>query len=304
MSSKDVSASVRRRLLNHARTNGDDYQRVLTRYAIERLLYRLCRTSARDNYVLKGAMLFITWPPLTFRPTGDLDLLGHGDPTPEAMERLFAEICAVEYPPDGMEFVASTISAEPVREEDDYQGVQLKLRARLGTADVPVQVDVGFGDTVFPPPTRRIFPCLLPEMPAADILMYPPETVIAEKFEAMIRFGAATSRIKDFHDIWATTRAFDFDLATLVIAVGGALRQRGAVILDDYPFALTTAFGDMIDKQSLWSGFLRRSPPSVPPPPLAEVLADLRRFFGPVIAALAFPDGARGTWRRDRGAWE
>jgi hypothetical protein len=304
MSLKDVTASIRQRLLNHAKAHGDDYQRILTRYAIERLLYRLSRTAAAsERYMLKGAMLFVTWPQHTFRPTGDLDLLGHGDFDPKAVGQLFAEICAAEYLADGIVLDPKPISAEPVREDDNYQGVRLMLRARLGTAVIPVQVDIGFGDSVFPQPKRRIFPCLLEEMPAANILMYPAETVIAEKFEAMARFGEATSRMKDFHDIWITIRTFDFDLATLVQAVGGTLRRRGTAAPTDMPFVLTPAFGEIDAKQSMWTGFLRRSPPAFPPPPLVIVLEDLRRVFAPVIAALMLPEGAKANWSHDRAMW-
>jgi hypothetical protein len=303
MSLKDVSASIRQRLLNHAKAHGDVYQRILIRYAIERLLYRLCQTAASERYMLKGAMLFVTWPQHALRPTGDLDLLGSGDSSPDAIRQLFAEICTVEYPADGTVFDPETISAEPVREDDSYQGIRLKLQARLGTAIIPVQVDIGFGDIVFPQPKRRAFPCLLEEMLAATILMYPAETVIAEKFEAMVRFGEATSQMKDFHDIWVTTRIFDFDLATLVQAVGDTLKRRGTAVPRDMPFALTRAFGEIDAKQSMWTGFLRRSPPALPPPPLAIVLADLRRFFGPVIETLTLPEGAKGAWSRDRALW-
>ncbi|MGY4485598.1 hypothetical protein ACVWWR_004789 [Bradyrhizobium sp. LM3.2] len=170
--------------------------------------------------MLKGAMLFVTWPEHVFRPTGDLDLLGHGDPEPGAIVELFTRICQVEAPDDGIIFDPATLTVEQVREDDKYQGVHLSLKGELAKAVIPVQVDIGFGDHVYPPPERRVFPCLLPNLPAANILMYPPETVIAEKLEAMIRFGAANGRIKDFYDIWVTLRTFGFELPELVEAVG------------------------------------------------------------------------------------
>lgn len=135
-------------------------------------------------------MLFVTWPEQADRPTGDLDLLGQGDPDPEAVRALFARICAVDAPEDGLVFDPATLRVEAVREVDRYQGVQLSLRAELAGAVIPVQVDIGFGDHVHPAPRHQVFPSLLPDLPAATLLMYPPETVIAEKFEAMIRFVA------------------------------------------------------------------------------------------------------------------
>lgn len=299
----DRAASVRARLLDHAKRHGDDYQRVLTRYAMERLLFRLSQTEATDRYVLKGAMLFVTWPEHVFRPTRDLDLLGHGDPDPIAITELFTRICQVDVPDDGIVFDPATLKVEPVREADKYQGVQISLKGELARAVISVQVDIGFGDHVFPPPNRQTFPCLLPDMPAANILMYPPETVVAEKFEAMIRFGEANGRIKDFHDVWVTTRTFPFDLPSLVEAVGGTLRRRETAIPSEMPAGLTEPFARIAEERGLWSGFLRRNPPALQPPPFADLQQELRRFFGPVIASLALPESAKGRWDPTGGAW-
>jgi hypothetical protein len=300
---KNPAASFRARLLNHARQHGDEYQRVLTRYAIERFLFRLSQTETAERYVLKGAMLFVTWPEHVFRPTGDLDLLGYGDSDPAAIAELFTRICRVEVPDDGIVFDPGTLKVEPVREADKYQGVRLSLKGELAKAVIHVQVDIGFGDHVYPPPTRQTFPNLLPGLPTANILMYPPETVVAEKFEAMIRFGEANGRIRDFHDMWVTTRTFSFDLPSLLEAVGGTLRRRETAIPTELPVGLTEAFARIVEERGLWTGFLRRNPPTVKPPPFAELQGELRRFFEPVIATLAVPEGARGRWDPHGGAW-
>jgi len=301
---KDRAASIRQRLLNYAKAHGEEYQRTLTRFAIERLLVRLSRTEARDRYILKGAMLFATWPKHAFRSTGDLDLLGRGDPAPAAITALFIRICQVEVPEDGVIFDPSTLKAETLRQEEEYQGIRLTLRGRLGTAVIPMQVDIGFGDRVYPAPSRQLFPCLLPDLPAADVLMYPPETVVAEKFEAMVRFAEDNGRIKDFYDIWVIARIFDFDLATLVEAIGGTFRRRETTAPTELPIALMPAFADRKDKQDLWNGFLRRTSPALPLPALHELLGQLRHFFGPLIAGLALPGGAQGRWNPKRSAWE
>jgi hypothetical protein len=257
---KNPAASVRAKLLAHAKKHGVEYQRILTRYAIERLLFRLSQTEAVERYMLKGAMLFVTWPEHVFRPTGDLDLLGQGDPDPTAIADLFARICQVEVPDDGIIFDPDTLKVEAVREADKYQGDRLSLKGDLAGAVIHVQVDIGFGDHVYPPPTRQTFPSLLPELPAATILMYPPETVVAEKFETIVRFGQANGRIKDFHDIWVTIRTFPFDLPTLVEAVGGTLRRRETALPTEMPVGLTAAFAVIAEERGLWTGFLRRNP--------------------------------------------
>ncbi|WP_051505817.1 nucleotidyl transferase AbiEii/AbiGii toxin family protein [Mesorhizobium sp. WSM2561] len=300
---KNLDVSIRVRLLNHARQHGDDYQRVLTRYAIERLLFRLSKTEAAARYVLKGAMLFATWPEHVFRPTGDLDLLGEGSPDPVSIAELFVRICQVEAPDDGIKFDADSLKIEPVREADKYQGAQLSLTADLAGAKIHVQVDIGFGDHVYPSPKRGTFPSLLPNLPEASVLMYPPETVVAEKFEAMIRFGEVNGRIKDFYDIWVTTRIFPFDASNLVEAVIGTLRRRETAIPTVMPVGLTEAFAAIVEDRGLWSGFLRRNPPTLKPPSFVELQEELRRFFGPIIDSLASPENARGRWNPDGGTW-
>lgn len=251
----------------------------------------------------RGAMLFVTWPEHVFRPTGDLDLLGQGNPDPTAITDLFTRICHVELPDDGIVFDPATLSVEPVREDDKYRGFRLSLKGKLAKAVITVQVDIGFGDHVYPAPTRQTFPGLLPELPAANVLMYPPETVVAEKFEAMIRFGEANGRIKDFHDIWVTTRTFHFDLPALVEAIGGTLRRREAPIPTGIPVGLTPRFAKLAEEQGLWTGFLRRNPPTFQPPPFEEVQAELRRFFEPILGALAVQKapGASGILIGARG---
>jgi hypothetical protein len=299
----DHAVSIRARLLNHAKQHGDNYNRILTRYAIERLLYRLSQTEATDRYVLKGAMLFATWPEHVFRPTGDLDLLGDGDPEPAALAELFSRICQVETTDDGIIFDPASLKVEPVREADKYQGARLALNATLASAKIRVLVDVAFGDHVYPAPTRRTFPNLLADMPAANILMYPPETVVAEKFQVMISLGVANTRIKDFHDIWITTKTFEFDLANLVEAVGGTLRRRDTASPAETPIALTATFAKIAEEKGLWTGFLRRNPPTSQPPPFSDVQETLRRFFGPIIAGLAAPEAAKGKWNPYAGTW-
>jgi len=301
---KNPAASIRARLLAYAKQHGDDYQRILTRYAIERLLFRLSQSDAAQRYVLKGAMLFVTWPEHVFRPTGDLDLLGQGEPDPTAINELFTRICMIEVPDDGIIFDPATLKVEAVREANKYQGVQLGLEGELAKARIPVQVDIGFGDHVYPPPTRQNFPNLLPGLPVANILMYPPETVVAEKFEAMIRFGEANGRIKDFHDIWVTTRTFPFQLPQLVEAIAGTLRRRETAVPTEMPVGLTEAFAQIAEGQGLWSGFLRRNPPTLQPPPFPELQEELRRFFGAVIAVLGNPEAANGAWDPSGGRWQ
>ena len=172
---------------------------------------------------------------------------------------LFTRICQVEAAEDAIVFNPETLKVAPVREADRYQGARLSLRADLARAEIPVLVDIGFGDHVYPNPKRENFPDILDGLPTAKLLMYPPETVVAEKFEAMIRFGEANGRIKDFHDIWVMTRTFRFDLARVIKAVSGTLRCRETAFPVATPLGLTDAFAAIAEERRLWSGFLRRT---------------------------------------------
>lgn len=293
---RNIPASVRARLFNWSKESGENFERTLVRYGVERFLYRLSRHPQANRFILKGAMLFITWPEGIHRPTGDLDLLGYGPPDPDTIRALINDICKIADEQDGLWFDPETTVVEQIREEDKYQGVRVITRAKLENAVIRLQIDVGFGDRVFPDPRRISFPCLLPDMAVPDVLAYPPETVIAEKFEAMVKLGEADSRLKDFSDIWAISRTFGFDLPALAQAMLGTLNQRGTPIPNDIPVALTDAFAALPEKQKGWEGFLKRNPPAIDPPPLPELLSDLRAFLGPVIRALALPEGAKGTW--------
>lgn len=293
---KNLPASVRARLFASATAKGEVFNRTLVRYAIERFLFRLSKHAGRDRFVLKGAMLFITWSEAVYRPTGDLDLLAHAPADPTAMKAIVADICATPVPDDAIVFDADSITVEAVRREEEYQGLRVSMWAKLENARIRLRIDMGIGDVVHPAPREIGFPCLLPDMGIPRILAYPPETVVAEKFEAMVRFGEANGRLKDFHDIWAITNTFEFEMAVLVQALIGTFRRRDATLPADIPFGLTAAFAEIPQKRVMWGAFLARNPPAVTPPPLDEVLAELRCFIGPVLRSAAHPELAIGTW--------
>ena len=145
---KNVGQSVRTRLTDKARARGENAQLVMTRYAIERLLYRLSQSNYKEAFILKGAMLFSLWAPVPYRATGDLDLLGFGDAAPARMEAVFRELCTLEVGDDGVDFNAASVTAQIARPEDEYSGVRVMLMAMMAGARLPIQVDIGFGDVV------------------------------------------------------------------------------------------------------------------------------------------------------------
>lgn len=252
---RNIGASVRARLLDRARAEKSDFQILLTRYALERLLYRLSVSNHREQFVLKGAMLFAVWRDDPFRPTRDLDLLGRGDPEPAAITESVRSICSTAVPDDGVIF--------------DIAG-----------ARIPIQIDVGFGDAITPDALEIEYPSLL-DAPAPILRAYPPETVVAEKTEAIVSLGVANSRMKDFYDLWMIAQTFAFEGKALVEAVQRTFERRRTSWPDQPPTGLSEAFAR--EKDAQWRAFLARDRLGAAPASLIEVADSLRAFLGPVL---------------------
>jgi len=268
-------ASIRQRLLDRARARGEDFQLVLDRFAVERLLYRLSISPYRDQFLLKGAMLFALWFNQPHRPTRDADFLGFGTPEPERLAGIMRELCAITGD-DGLTFDADSIDVAAIREQAEYDGLRITLRATLGSARCHVQWDVGFGDAVTPGPQQADYPVLLDEMPPPRLRTYPRETVFAEKLEAIATLGIANSRMKDYFDLHALVREGAMDHATLVDAIRATFQRRATALPDGVPFGLTVTFSKDTQKQAQWTAFLRRN--QLAAGELAKVVNDLRTF--------------------------
>ncbi|NUP56559.1 MAG: nucleotidyl transferase AbiEii/AbiGii toxin family protein [Gemmatimonadaceae bacterium] len=297
----DLAASVRQRLLNLAKARGEELQLVLTRYGIERLLYRLGRTPASEQFVLKGAVLFYVWEGEPHRPTRDVDFLGYGDSSPEAVAGVFRAVCEADVEPDGLTFLAESVAAESIRDAQEYGGARLTLLAMLGNARIPLQVDVGFGDTVIPPAAVADFPTLL-DFPAPRVRAYPAETVVAEKFQAMVALGIANTRMKDFYDVWMLSETRRFEGARLAEAIAATFSRRGTALpsADAPPLALTEAFGRDADKQRQWKAFLARGGLSDAPTELQTVLQRIAALVMPPASAARRGKEFHSIWASGR----
>jgi len=253
--SNNVGASVRQRLLNLAHARGQPMELLLTRYALERLLYRLSVSPHRERFVLKGAMLLATWFDEPHRATRDVDLLGFGDAAEDALVDTFREIMAVEVD-DGVSFDLKGLRIEAIREELEYGGSRIRTTAALAGARIPITVDIGFGDAVEPGVEDIDLPVLL-DMPSPHLRAYPPETVIAEKFHAMVVLGRANSRMKDYYDVWMLTGAFEIEPERLRRAIAATFARRGTAIPVEVPDGLIDAFATDPGKQRQWDAFAR-----------------------------------------------
>lgn len=280
----NLQASVGTRLRNIALARQTDLAFIFRRYAIERLLYRLSVSDQRERFVLKGAMLFTAWMPDPFRPTQDLDLLGFGDDDVAAIAASISVICNQQAPEDGLHFDAATIKAEAIRAKQDYGGVRVKLTALLGRTRIPVQIDVGFGDAVTPAITELEFPPLL-DAPAPRVRAYPKETVLAEKLEAICSLGIANSRMKDFYDLVALARLFEFEGAIVRDAIIATFARRGTDLPDAAPAGLTPEFASDPQKIAQWQAFVGREPLLLNPGDLVAAIEDIASFVMPPLTA-------------------
>lgn len=295
----NIAHSIRTRLLTVSKESGEEFNYTLTRYAIERLLVRLAASTHAGGFILKGAMLFRVWSTIAHRTTKDLDLLGSGAPHLDRLAKVFAEICAVVVDDDGMRYDPATVQASRIKEDADYEGVRVTLRAMLGTARIELQVDVGFGDAITPAPVEIVFPTLLP-MSAPRLLAYPKETVVAEKLNAMVDRGMANSRMKDFFDLSFLARTTAFDGNTLARAIGATFARRKTPLPAALPVALTAEFYESDAKQKQWTAFAKRVAPNADP--LEQVIAVLAPFLGPPLAHAATPEAFRMAWS-PAGPW-
>ena len=274
---KNIGASVRARLLNIAREQKQTFNFVLNRYAIERLLYRLSQSKHADRFVLKGATLLMTWFDEPFRGTQDLDLLGYGDPDPDAVLGLFREILAID-DQDGVNFDVAAARIDRIREQIEYGGLRIRTIAEIGGAKVPVSVDIGFGDATEPGAEDLDFPVML-EMSPPKLQGYARETVIAEKFQAMVSLGHANTRLKDYYDIWILSQSFTFEDGRLPQAIAATFDRRGTPIPVDLPDGLTPEFAANDQKKKQWQSFIGGV--ALDPGSLSHVVESIASFIMP-----------------------
>lgn len=283
MSPRNLAVSIRDRLLNKARAEKLDYNLLLTRYALERMIYRLSISAERDRFLLKGALLFDLWFDVPHRPTHDADFLGFGSAEIPRVAAVFRDICCIEVD-DGIVFDPDSVKAAEIRKEANYAGIRVTLLGMLDTARCPVQADIGFGDAVTPGPDEVDYPVILDGMPVPHLRAYPRYTVVAEKLEALTSLGMLNSRMKDYFDLWVLARHSDFDSQILTRAVTATFDRRQTRMPDDVPIGLSDEFARDPLKEKQWNAFLRKN--SLPPKPLPEVVADLRDFLMPVLASV------------------
>jgi len=279
---KNISASVRQRLLNRAKSEGRGFNELLQYYAMERFLYRLSLSPHAHRFILKGALMFRAWRSPLFRPTMDIDLLGKTSNQEDSIIAQIRDIISVSAIPDGLIFDPASIQAERITEDADYEGIRIRFRGSLDSARVNMQIDIGFGDVIFPGPVESDLPTML-DFPAPRLLGYSRESAIAEKFEAMLKLGELNSRMKDFYDIWLLCRQFDFEGEKLAESIRLTLERRGTPLLDVIvPFSENFASA----KQVQWAAFCKRLQQEYLPEEFGQVVSVVKAFLAPIASAL------------------
>ena len=281
---KNMSASVRQRLLNYAKASGRPFAEVLQYYAMERFLYRLSASPHIETFTLKGALLMTAWQAPISRPTMDIDLLGRTDNDVDTVVTLMRDISQSTVADDGIAFDLASFTGEAIQEDADYSGVRTRFIGQVHGARVHMQIDIGFGDVMTPGPETLTYPTIL-DFPAPKLFGYSRETVVAEKLQALVQLRMFNTRMKDYFDLWLLSRQSELDKEVMATAIKRTFANRGMEI-DPSPIGLSSAFGDDPTKQLQWSAFLKRARLTEVPTSLSEIIEELRKFFRPVFLQL------------------
>jgi hypothetical protein len=277
---RDRAASVRARLLNVAKATGTDFNLVLVRFALERLLFRLSTSAHSDRFVLKGALLFTLWYDLPHRATRDADLLGFGPSDTGSMASVFRDIASVAAD-DGIVFDPASVRVGVIRKDAGYGGVRVTLNGKLANARCVAQVDVGFGDAVTPGPTDAVYPVLLDDLPAPRLRTYPVYTVVAEKLHAIVVLGMVNSRLKDYLDLVVIMEREALDEPTLALAIAATFQRRGTALPNAPPVGLSDEFALDPTRIALWQSLLKKN--DIVHRPLVDVVKVLRVALWPAV---------------------
>jgi hypothetical protein len=277
---RDRAATVRARLLNVAKATRTDFNLVLVRFALERLLFRLPTSAHSDRFVLKGALLFTLWYDLPHRATRDADLLGFGQSDTGSMAGVFRDIASVAAD-DGIVFDPASVRVGVIRKDAGYGGVRVTLNGKLANARCVAQVDVGFGDAVTPGPTDAVYPVLLDDLPALRLHTYPVYTVVAEKLHAIVVLGMVNSRLKDYLDLVVIMEREALDEPTLALANAATFQRRGTALPNAPPVGLSDEFALDPTRIALWQSLPKKN--NIAHRPLVDVVTVLRVALWPAV---------------------
>lgn len=297
---RDIPASVRGQLENLTKKSGRPLQELMQYFVIERFLFRLSQSEYADRFVLKGALMFTVWGSPQSRATRDIDLLARAENSVDAMSGMIKEVCRQPVESDGVEFLSDSVQGAILKENAEYSGVRVTFVAMIQNARLPMQIDIGFGDVIYPTATIIVYPTML-DFETPRLKGYPKETVIAEKFEAMVKLGQLNSRMKDFYDIHVLLRQFEFDGEILRLAIERTFANRGTMINSE-PFVFSPQFLEDSIKQTQWTAFVRKSKLAGAPDSFADVVHEIQVFLLPLVQAVSLKQNFTSRWASG-GPW-
>ncbi|MFH2145192.1 MAG: nucleotidyl transferase AbiEii/AbiGii toxin family protein [Candidatus Omnitrophota bacterium] len=299
---KNIKASVRARLQNKAKEDNRPFSEVLQYYGMERLLYRVSQSKYADNFILKGALMFMVWHVPERRTTLDIDFLAQYDNKIAGIERMIKDICKIKVVSDGLIFDSKNVKGQRIKEDADYEGVRVKFVGLLERSRIPMQIDIAFGDSIYPKPRIIEYPVIL-DFPKPKLKGYPAESIVSEKFEAMIKLGLLNSRMKDFYDIWLMMHQFDFNGLRLVEALKRTFKQRKTVLPQRKPLFAEEIYDGTSDRQTLWRAFLKKADVKHAPKKLSTTVKAIEKFLFEPLVAVNKSEKFNAKWKAP-GPWE
>lgn len=299
---KNIEASIRDRLKNKSKESNCSFSEILQYYGMERFLYRFSRSKYADKFILKGALMFTVWQVPGRRTTLDIDFLARYDNRITAIEEVINDVCSVEVIPDGLVFDSSMIKGQRTKEGADYEGIRVKFRGFLGRTRITMQIDIGFGDSIYPKPRIIEYPVIL-DFPKPKLKGYPVESIVSEKFEAMVKLGLLNCRMKDFYDIWLMMRQFDFDGLRLAEALNRTFEKRGTSLPQHKPLFVEEIYDEKSDRQMLWKTFLKKVDVKYVPEKLRTMAKGIERFLVKPLIAINRNEDFDMNWKAP-GPWK
>lgn len=277
---KNKVASISQRLKNIAKDEDRSFNVILLLYMQERLLYRLSISKYKEKFILKGGLLIFSLNEFKGRPTRDIDFLAEEISNDlDNIKNTFREICEIACD-DGIEYDINSIVVERIKEDAEYEGVRIKIKSLLGKMREIIQIDMGFGDIVIPKSLEIVYPTLL-ENEEPKIIVYSKESIIAEKFQAMVSLSVFNTRMKDFYDIYNLAKDNKFELQNLKNAIEETFKNRETNI-SGYKDIFREEFITDIKRNTNWKAFLRRIG-TKEELDYIEVMQVLKKFIVPVI---------------------
>ena len=300
---KNIEATIRSQLQNKAKNLGNVFMEILQYYAIERFLYRLSVSKYSALFILKGALMFQVFQVQDRRTTLDIDFMAYYENEISNLVKIIKDICKINIKQeDGLTFDVDSVTGIRIKEGAEYEGVRIKFKGYLGKSMIPMQLDIAFGDVIFPKPKRIEYPTIL-GFPEPRLKGYPFETIVAEKFESMIKLGSINSRMKDFYDIWLTSRRFDFDGVQLTKALKKIFANRDTGFPKTKKLFNEEFYNDKSDRQVMWKSFLLKNNIVSAPEKLSIVINEMERFLVKPVQAILKGKKFNYFWNKS-GQWK